>query len=513
MTEPLSISTLPLLSDSVSKPNYDLEATGCGIVHIGPGAFHRAHQAYYTEKALAYGGDWRIHGVSMRSASLKEALSTQDNLYALCIVDNEPETHIIGAIKTLSTLAHDREDIVAALVNKQTKIVTLTVTEKGYCLNAQGHLDTDHPDIKADLVTPETPVSAVGLIVQALAQRKQAGYADITIISCDNVSDNGKKLQKAVTEFANKTDESLGQWISENIAFPCTMVDSITPATEDSFKANVAAELGLTDNWPIQREAFTQWVVEDNFSGPRPAWDKVGVTFTHDVSFFEKAKLRILNGTHSTLAYIGLLLGKETVFDAMRTPAIKQLIQTMLKEEIVPSLSSDNENADSGTQDFDLNAYAQDIVKRYENEHIRHLLSQIAWDGSQKIPFRILDTVRDNLKAKRNIDLLCSAVAAWCLFVNNKARLNETITDPLDSMLRATAKSVDFQAIELAKKLLSLETMFAELSVNTTFKEKVLEKVNQLLNILSRENSNEGQQGSAPTTLTESSLDSLKGTA
>ena len=235
MTKPLSISTLPLLSDSVSKPNYDLEATGCGIVHIGPGAFHRAHQAYYTEKALAYGGDWRIHGVSMRSASLKEALSTQDNLYALCIVDNEPETHIIGAIKTLSTLAHDREDIVAALVNKQTKIVTLTVTEKGYCLNAQGHLDTDHPDIKADLVTPETPVSAVGLIVQALAQRKQAGYADITIISCDNVSDNGKKLQKAVTEFANKTDESLGQWITENIAFPCTMVDSITPATEDSF--------------------------------------------------------------------------------------------------------------------------------------------------------------------------------------------------------------------------------------------------------------------------------------
>ena len=221
----------------------------------------------------------------------------------------------------------------------------------------------------------------------------------------------------------------------------------------------------------------------------------------------------LLNGTHSTLAYIGLLLGKETVFDAMRTPAIKQLIQTMLKEEIVPSLSSDNENADSGTQDFDLNAYAQDIVKRYENEHIRHLLSQIAWDGSQKIPFRILDTVRDNLKAKRNIDLLCSAVAAWCLFVNNKARLNETITDPLDSMLRATAKSVDFQAIELAKKLLSLETMFAELSVNTTFKEKVLEKVNQLLSILSHENSNEGQQGSAPTTLTESSLDSLKGTA
>lgn len=509
MTKPLSIATLPLLSESVSKPNYDLNATGCGIVHIGPGAFHRAHQAYYTEKALAYGGDWRIHGVSMRSASLKDALGPQDNLYALCIVDNEPETHIIGAIKTLSTLANDREDIVAALVNKQTKIVTLTVTEKGYCLNAQGHLDTDHPDIKADLVTPETPVSAVGLIVQALAQRKQAGYADITIISCDNVSDNGKKLQKAVSEFANKTDESLGQWISENIAFPCTMVDSITPATEDSFKANVATELGLTDNWPIQRESFTQWVVEDNFSGPRPAWDKVGVTFTHNVSFFEKAKLRILNGTHSTLAYIGLLLGKETVYEAMRTPAIKQLIQTMLKEEIVPSLVNDDTE---GNNDFDLNVYAQDIVKRYENRHIRHLLSQIAWDGSQKIPFRILDTVRDNLKAKRNIDLLCTAVAAWCLFVNNKARLDETITDPLDEALRATAKSVNFQPDALTKKLLSLDTMFAELSVNNTFKEKVREKVELLLDILSQINNDNSEQESVPNRLMENSLDPLKGT-
>ncbi|GFD82421.1 mannitol 2-dehydrogenase [Tenacibaculum sp. KUL118] len=509
MTKPLSIATLPLLSESVSKPNYDLNATGCGIVHIGPGAFHRAHQAYYTEKALAYGGDWRIHGVSMRSASLKDALGPQDNLYALCIVDNEPETHIIGAIKTLSTLANDREDIVAALVNRQTKIVTLTVTEKGYCLNAQGHLDTDHPDIKADLVTPETPVSAVGLIVQALAQRKQAGYADITIISCDNVSDNGKKLQKAVSEFANKTDESLGQWISENIAFPCTMVDSITPATEDSFKANVATELGLTDNWPIQRESFTQWVVEDNFSGPRPAWDKVGVTFTHNVSFFEKAKLRILNGTHSTLAYIGLLLGKETVYEAMRTPAIKQLIQTMLKEEIVPSLVNDDTE---GNNDFDLNVYAQDIVKRYENRHIRHLLSQIAWDGSQKIPFRILDTVRDNLKAKRNIDLLCTAVAAWCLFVNNKARLDETITDPLDEALRATAKSVNFQPDALTKKLLSLDTMFAELSVNNTFKEKVREKVELLLDILSQINNDNSEQESVPNRLMENSLDPLKGT-
>lgn len=473
MNKQLSISTLSSLDSSVNTPQYDLENTGCGIVHIGPGAFHRAHQAFYTEKALAFGGDWRIHGVSMRSASLKEALQAQDNLYALCIVDNEPENHIIGAIKSLSTLAHDRDEIVAALVNHQTKIVTLTVTEKGYCLNAQGHLDTDHPDIQADLVNQDTPVSAVGLLVQALKLRKQAGYADITIISCDNVSDNGKKLQKAVTEFATKTDTSLGQWITDNVAFPCTMVDSITPATEDNFKADVAQSLGLVDNWPIQRELFTQWVIEDNFSSDRPQWEKVGVTFTNDVSFFEKAKLRILNGTHTTLAYVGLLLGKETVFEGISSPSIKHLIETLLADEIVPSLG------DSAS--FDLTQYAQDIVSRYENKHIRHLLSQIAWDGSQKIPFRLLDTIRDNIKDKRSIDLLCAAVAAWCLFVNNKAKSGESIVDPLDQSLRSAAALVDFNPIELTKKLLSLDTIFAELSVKESFKAKVIDKVEKLI--------------------------------
>lgn len=477
MEKQLSATTLAHLDSTISTPRYNLTDTACGIVHIGPGAFHRAHQAFYTEQALAFGGNWRIHGVSMRSTALADALREQDNLYALCIVDNEPETHIIGAIKTLSTLSRDREQIVAALVSQQTKIITLTITEKGYCLNAQGHLDTEHPDIQSDLVNVDTPNSAIGLIVQALRLRKQAGYADITIISCDNVSDNGRKLQKAVTEFATKTDESLGQWINDHIAFPCTMVDSITPATDESFKTEVAATLGLTDSWPIQREAFTQWVIEDRFSGPRPPWEKVGVTFTSGVSFFEKAKLRILNGTHSTLAYVGLLLGKETVYEAIRTPAIKQLIDTLLANEIVPSLESTS-GIDTS---FDINQYANDIVKRYENQHIRHLLSQIAWDGSQKIPFRILDTVRDNLSAKRNIDLLSTAVAAWCLFVNSKAKDNSPITDPLDALLRDTAKAVDFVPSELAQKLLSLDTMFAELSVNQKFKQTVLEKVETLI--------------------------------
>lgn len=499
MAKQLSISTLPLLPKRIHLPEYDLARTECGIVHIGPGAFHRAHQAYYTEKALALGGNWRIHGVSMRSATLKSALSAQDNLYTLSINDNNPELHIIGAIKKLSTLCDDRERVLDALVSKQTKIVTLTVTEKGYCLNAQGHLDTEHADIKADLINQETPVSAVGLLVQTLRLRRLAGYADITIISCDNVSDNGTKLQKAVVEFADKIEPDLGQWIIENIAFPCTMVDSITPATDEHFRTDINHNLGVEDNWPIQREAFTQWVIEDKFSGPRPHWDKVGVTFTDDVRFFEKAKLRVLNGTHSTLAYIGLLLGKETVFDAISTTSIRTLIITLLDEEIIPSLNT--------PANFDVTAYAQDIVKRYENKHIRHLLSQIAWDGSQKIPFRLLDTIRDNLKAKRSITLLCTAIAAWCLFVNRKAQNHETIVDPLDSILRDSAKNCDYEPVSLTRKLLSLDIVFAELSVNENVKATVLAQLQKLSEI---------QRSNASLTVDsqyDSLLEQLQGTA
>ena len=472
MSKQLSLHTLGELKADIEVPNYDLTTTGCGIVHLGPGAFHRAHQAFYTERALAFGGDWRIHGVSMRSASLKDALAPQDNLYALSIVDDEPKTQVIGAIGQLSTLSRDRERIVEAMVNSATKIISLTVTEKGYCLNSSGHLDTEHPEIISDLQNPEKPVSAIGLIVQTLKLRMQAGYADVTVISCDNVSDNGKKLRQAVTEYAGILSQALEQWITENIAFPCTMVDSITPATDSEFSSYVEQKLGVKDNWPIQREAFTQWVVEDHFSSPRPCWENVGVTFTHDVSFFEKAKLRILNGTHSTLAYVGLLFEKETVFDAISTPFMHQLISRLLSNEIVPSLQ--------GNDDFDINQYAASILKRYENKHIRHMLSQIAWDGSQKIPFRILDTIRDNISANRSIDLLCTAVAAWCVFINERSLRNAPITDPLANELNALAQACEHKVSLLASKLIGIERIFAELVHHQGFQSTVLNKVEVL---------------------------------
>jgi len=464
--------TLTSLNGDVDAPAYDLATTECGIVHIGPGAFHRAHQAYYTDLALTYGGDWRIHAVSMRSATLKQALAPQDNLYSLAVLDNTPSSRVIGAIKTISTLEEDRAAITEALCAPATKIISLTVTEKGYCLNTAGKLDLAHPDIIHDLTTPGMPISAVGLITQALQSRFVANLHEVTIISCDNVTDNGKKLARAIIDFASHLNPKLAQWIEQNIAFPCTMVDSITPATDDDVKNHVQHSLGVRDNWPIQREAFTQWVIEDKFSGPRPAWDKVGVTFTNDVSFFEKAKLRILNGTHSTLAYVGLLCGKETVYEGISSPAIQALINALLATEIVPSIKTDNPDA--------LNQYADDIVERYHNKHIRHLLSQIAWDGSQKLPFRILDTIRDNLNAKRSIHLLCVSIAAWCLFINNKVKAGESITDPKEQVLIDIATRYKFDPLIVSEYLLDEASIFAELSEHTDFRTTVISHVRTL---------------------------------
>ncbi|WP_218396697.1 mannitol dehydrogenase family protein [Alteromonas lipotrueae] len=472
MEKQLSIKTLDQLNSNVAVPEYDLLNSQCGIVHIGPGAFHRAHQAYYTDLALAYGGNWRIHGVSMRSDTLKKALAPQDNLYSLAVVDDTPSLRVIGAIKTLSTLSEDRDVITAALCSPATKIISLTVTEKGYCLNNTGCLDVENPDIQHDLANPDLPISAVGLIAQALTARKYSGNADVTIISCDNVTDNGKKLAKAVIDFTYHLSPALAQWIQDSIAFPCTMVDSITPATDDEVKANVSTNLGIQDDWPIQREMFTQWVIEDNFSGPRPPWGEVGVTFTKDVLFFEKAKLRILNGTHSALAYVGLLFGKETVYDAISTPAIQALISALLEREIIPSIETDNIET--------LNQYADDIVARYHNKHIRHMLSQIAWDGSQKLPFRVLDTIRDNLHANRDINLLCVPIAAWCLFVTRKAKSGDAITDPKAPALIDMASQHAFDPVAVTNTLLNEAAIFAELSTNSVFRSHVLAHVKTL---------------------------------
>ncbi|MGO4894307.1 mannitol dehydrogenase family protein [Flavobacterium sp. W21_SRS_FM6] len=439
-----------------------------GIVHLGPGAFHRAHQAVYTDNAMEFGGDWGICAVSMRSTGVRDELAEQDNIYTLAIIDEQPSYQVISAIKEVLVLGEQREQVMQRLVAPSTHIVSLTVTEKGYCLNGEGELDVGNNDVVHDLKNPTCPISAIGLLTLALQQRMQNNTADLTIMSCDNLADNGSKLGRAIIRFAENIDMQLAQWITHHVCFPNTMVDSITPASNDELRARVANAIKLQDNWPIQREAFTQWVIEDNFSGPRPAWDKVGVTFTQDVSGYEKAKLRLLNGSHSTLAYLGLRCGFETVNQAISHPALFTLINTLLKEQVALSFSAPAE--------LDVDAYIDAILKRYSNQHIRHLLSQIAWDGSQKLPFRLLGSIQDNLSQGQPISLLCVGVAAWLHFIVSAAHKQFKIVDPLAERLISVGLQCSGHEKEDVTRLLNIEQVFAvSLVNNSVFSQSVTE--------------------------------------
>ena len=443
--------SLPQLPASVTYNNSVLERD-IGIVHLGPGAFHRAHQAVFTDNAMTFGGNWGICAVSMRSVGVRDELAEQDNLYTLAIIDNNPAYQVISAIKEVLVLGEQRQQVMQRLCAATTHIVSLTITEKGYCLDGRGQLDLNHSDIKHDLSHPEEPLSAVGLLSAALKKRMQLGIGELTIISCDNLADNGSKLANAVSAFAALSDTALAQWIKQNVCFPNTMVDSITPASNDELRTRVADAIQLQDNWPIQREAFSQWVIEDKFSGPRPAWDKVGVTFTHDVSGYEKAKLRLLNGSHSTLAYLGLRCQFSTVNEAISHPSLFRLIKQMLLQEVKVSFE-----APAGLV---IDEYIDAILHRYANQHIRHLLSQIAWDGSQKLPFRLLGSIQDNLARGQSIKLMAVGVAAWLQFLVNAAKTQFKIVDPLADRLISEAAYCAGNIADDVLRLLAIHEVF-----------------------------------------------------
>jgi fructuronate reductase len=300
------------------------------------------------------------------------------------------------------------------------------------------------------------------VIVEALRQRFAAGVAPPTVISCDNLANNGHLLSGAVMEFANSVNKELARWIEDKVCFPCTMVDSITPAADDALREKVERDVGLTDMLPVQRESFIQWVIENKFSGPRPAWEKVGAILADDVAPYENAKLRILNATHSALAYLGSLMGIETVYQAINNQALSAYIHQLMKSEIVPSIQP--------VSGMDIDEYAAAILQRYKNPTIKHYLSQIAWDGSLKIPIRILKTLTENLGAGRSIRLLCIAIAGWMHFVRTTAVLGQELSDPLAEKLLKIGSDCCLDAADDVNRFMLLEEVFnRELSQNPGF--------------------------------------------
>lgn len=406
-----------------------------GIVHLGPGAFFRAFGAIYTAQAMqAAGGDWGITAVSLRSAGMRDKLTPQGCAYtSVSMTPDGAEHEVIGVIEDILVAPENPGAVLAALVAPQTKIVSLTITEKGYCHQpSTGGLDRDHPDVAHDLAQPNAPRSAIGYLVHALAIRRAAGQVPFTVLCCDNLPENGAMVRQVVLEFAAILDAELAGWIASECRFPATMVDRITPATTPADVDAVAKATGRMDAAPVMHEPFRQWVIEDNFvEGVRPKWEAAGAQLVQDVTPFEMMKLRCLNGTHSTLAYLGYLAGYETIADTVADPAFAKLIDHMWRHEITPTLDP--------PEGEDLAAYCAALKARYLNPAIRHRTWQIAMDGSQKLPQRVLGTIQDNLDAGRAITGLAHAVAGWMRYVGGVDEAGGAIDvrDPLADALRA----------------------------------------------------------------------------
>ena len=454
--------TLARAPPDVLRPQYDRSVTSIGTVHFGPGAFHRAHQACYFDRLLERDAGRAICAVSLKTASVRDALAPQDGLYTLTELDAAPTVRVIGAIRELLVAAEDPAAVSRRLAAPNTSLVTITVTEKGYCLDGAGELDFDHPDIAYDLRDSKAPRSLIGWLVRGLQLRHERGLAPFLVVSCDNLSDNGLTLRQAVLAFAARRDRALAGWIEERTRFPRTMVDSITPATDAALRSSVARALGLDDAWPVERERFSQWVVEETDFAAQPDWASVGITLSRDVSAHERAKLRLLNGAHSTLAYLGLLAGLETVAQAVGEPVLRAFIERLMFEDIEPTLTV--------PRGEDLAAYRQCILQRFENPAMRHQLAQIAWDGSQKLPIRILGTVADAILTHRPLARLALAVASWMHFIRSRATSGTPIIDPLREQLAACGQRATGDSRHDLPMFLNISGMFsAQLSRNADF--------------------------------------------
>jgi len=452
----LSAATLASLPAAIRRPAYDRSALRPGIVHLGLGAFARGHLAEYTEDALEKRfGAWGIVGASLQRPDQRDRLKPQDGLYTLLkLAPAGPELRIIGSVLDVLVAPEGPSALLARIASPETRIVSLTVTEKGYCHDpATGRLRADHPDILHDLENPEAPRSAVGILVAGLRLRRAEGRGPFTVLCCDNLPSNGHVLRGLVRDFAALTDDGLAAWIEAEGAFPATMVDRIVPATTEADIAEVAKLIGLDDAAPVIGEPFRQWAIEDVFADGRPDWHEVGAQMVSEVAPFEFMKLRMLNGAHSSLAYLGYLAGHETVAEASGDPVFARFLAG-LWDEIIPTVPA--------PQGVVLADYARALLARFQNPAIRHRTWQIAMDGSQKLPQRLLGTIRERLKAGGGIDYLALGVAAWMRYVTGTDEKGDAIDvrDPLAAELKRRADAAGRNPEALSTSLLGIEAIF-----------------------------------------------------
>ncbi|MDT5145452.1 MAG: mannitol 2-dehydrogenase [Mycobacterium sp.] len=413
---PLSNATLQLHSNQVAVPTYDRGELRPSIVHIGMGNFHRAHQAVYFDDLASRGISrrWGITGVNLRRGEMSDSLKQQDWLYTVVERSRERDTaRVVGSISQAHYAGENKSAVLKALSDERTRIVTMTITGDAYCIdNRTGEFNLNSTDVRTDLRLPNHCSTTWGYLAEALARRRRAGIAPFTVMSCDNVPDNGRAARTALVSFAGLRDPSLGRWIDRHVAFPATMVDRITPKTTGAEQVLVEQSFGIEDRRPVFAEPFRQWVIEDTFCNGRPPLEEVGVEFVTDVAGHKLVKTRLLNGSHSAIAYLALLAGYERVDEAMRDPVFGRYVEQLLYDEIAPLLPA--------VRHIDIEDYCATTIDRLRNPRISDRLERLAARGSVKMPAYLLPSLHEAIAAERPHAMMMLAVAGWARYLRGK---------------------------------------------------------------------------------------------
>jgi mannitol 2-dehydrogenase len=413
--QPLNARTLGYWRERLPVPDYDRDLVTPGVVHVGVGGFHRAHQAMYHDRLLSDGGarEWGICGVGVLAADrrMKEVLDAQDGLYTLVLKhsDGTYEPRVIGSIVEYLFAPDDPEAVIEKMAAESTRIVSLTITEGGYNLSdVTGEFDVANPDVLADLEPGAVPRTTFGLITEALRRRWKRGLAPFTVMSCDNLQDNGYLSKRVFTAFAGLRDPDLGDWVEREARFPNSMVDRITPVTTDADRGEIRERFGIEDLWPVVCEPYTQWVLQDAFTAGRPPYERVGVQVVEQVEPYELMKLRLLNGSHQAMAYFGYLCGYRLVHEAAQDPLFQAFMLGYMDCEATPTLAP--------VPGVDLEGYKHTLIERFSNPQVRDTIARLCAESSDRIPKWLLPVVRAQLVTGGEIRRSAAVVASWARY-------------------------------------------------------------------------------------------------
>jgi len=464
---PLNQQTLSKLPGSIARPVYDRTQLKTPIVHVGVGGFHRSHEAFYTDKLMNKTGtaDWGICGVGLREGDrkMRDLLKAQDFLYTLIVryPDGRVENRVIGSIADFLLSADDPAAVIEKMASPDTRIVSLTITEGGYNFDpATGAFNFDHPDVQHDLAHPEAPRLVFGYLTAALQMCRDAGRPPFTVQSCDNVPHNGDITRKTVLAFAKRLDPDLAEWIEAKVCFPNAMVDRITPVTTPADMDMLKTNFGIEDAWPVTCEPFCQWVIEDQFSNGRPAWEQVGAQFVPAVTPYEKMKIRLLNAGHSVLGLLGAIHGHDTIDGTVSDSLFATYLRAFMDQEATPTLDE--------VEGIDLDAYKDSLLERFGNPNIKDSLARICGESSAKLPKFLIETIRENLGSGGSIQFATLVIAAWCYYSDKGLNRHGTPLDIVDDMkdaLHQAAAGTEEDVLSFLK----LESIFGDLLTHPRF--------------------------------------------